>query len=638
MIVATAGHIDHGKTTLVKALTGVDADRLPEEKRRGMTIDLGFAYLSTDDAQPIGFIDVPGHERLIHNMLCGVTGIDFALLVVAADDGPMPQTREHLAILDILGIARGAVALTKVDRVERARAAEVGAAIRSMLADTSLAAAPLFEVSATTGAGVEALLNHLRSVARGWTAPEPAGNFRLAIDRAFTVAGAGLVVTGTVFSGCIRQGDEARLLASDARVRVRGIHSQNRPAQIGRAGQRCALNIAGTGLAKDRIARGEWVVSGSVPPPSRRLDVRLRIAAIDRRFDHWTSVHVHLGAAETTGRVALLEARALEPGEAGLAQLYLDQPIGAVSGDRFVIRDQPAQRTLGGGRVVDVFPPVRGRSKPERLAALAAMSEDDVRTALASLLAVSPTGIDFGRFGANRNLTSADSKILQDAVPMRTVAAGSTVLGLAPDAWSRLKEAALASLATWHEAEPESPGLAEARLFAARPARIAPGLSAAMAADLARDGRVLRDGALVRLPTHTRTMTAVDAALWRRIEPLLASGGRAPPALADLALTLQEDSTKLERMLVRAARHGLVVRVGKTRFLLPSALRELGEIAEAVARTGPLTAAGYRDRAGIGRNLAIEVLEHFDRIKFTHRQGDVRKVLKPAAQAFGPAP
>jgi selenocysteine-specific elongation factor len=557
---------------------------------------------------------------------------------VAADDGPMPQTREHLAILDILGIARGAVALTKIDRVEPARTAEVGAAIRSMLADSSLAAAPLFEVSAATGAGVEALRSHLGSFAKSWTAPEPAGNFRLAIDRAFTIAGAGLVVTGTVFSGSIRQGDEARLLASDMRVRVRGIHAQNRSAEAGRAGQRCALNIAGTGLAKDRIARGEWVVTGDVPPPTRRLDVRLRIAAIDRRFDHWTPVHVHLGAAETTGRVALLEARALEPGTAGLAQLYLDQPIGAVAVDRFVIRDQPAQRTLGGGRVVDVFPPVRGRSKPERLAALAAMAEGDARTALAKLLAASPGGIHLGRFGANRNLTPADAKTLQDAVPMRTVATGSTVLGLAPDAWNRLKEAALRSLAAWHKAEPESPGLAETRLLAARPARIAPGLSAAMAADLARDGLVLRDGAFVRLPTHTRTMSAVDAALWRRIEPLLASGGRAPPALADLALALREEPTNLERMLVRAARHGLVARVGKTRFLLPSTLRELGEIAEALAKAGALTAAAYRDRAGIGRNLAIEVLEHFDRIKFTHRQGDARRVLKPAARAFGSTP
>ena len=260
MIIATAGHVDHGKTLLIKSLTGVDTDRLPEEKKRNLTIDLGFAYLPMEGAETIGFIDVPGHERFIRNMLCGVAGIDFVLFVVAADDGPMPQTEEHLAILDLLGVTRGAVALTKIDRVEEKRAVEVAEQIDVLLASTSLEGIPMFPVSAMTGDGIDGLKSHLLETATALPPRAAAGNFRLAIDRSFDVVGAGFVVTGTVFSGEITAGDGARVLGADMHVRVRGIHSQNAKAEAGRAGQRCALNLAGIGLKKDLIARGDWLI------------------------------------------------------------------------------------------------------------------------------------------------------------------------------------------------------------------------------------------------------------------------------------------------------------------------------------------------------------------------------------------
>ncbi|MBM3488132.1 MAG: selenocysteine-specific translation elongation factor, partial [Alphaproteobacteria bacterium] len=367
MIVATSGHVDHGKTLLVRALTGIDTDRLPEEKARAMTIDLGFAYWPTPAGDRIGFVDVPGHERFVRNMVCGVAAIDFVLLVVAADDGPMPQTREHIAILSLLGVGRGALVVTKIDRVEPGRVTAVIEAMRPLLAPTPLAFIPAFPVSALTGDGMTALADHLADAARTIGARSDANGFRLAVDRVFTVAGAGLVVTGTAVAGHVAVGDTLHVLSIAAPVRVRAIRVHDRPAERGLAGQRIALNLAG-GVAKADVARGDWIVADGVPAPVARLDGEIRVLASEKRpFAHWTPVHVHLGAAETVGRVALLDRAAIAPGGAGLAQLRLDRPIGAVFADRFVLRDQSGQRTIGGGRVIDLAPPARGRARPDRL-------------------------------------------------------------------------------------------------------------------------------------------------------------------------------------------------------------------------------------------------------------------------------
>ena len=616
MIVATAGHVDHGKTSLVKALTGVDADRLPEEKKRGMTIDLGFAYLPLA-SRVVGFVDVPGHERFVHNMLCGVPGIDFALLVVAADDGPMPQTREHLAILDLLGVSRAAVALTKIDRVAPGRVDEVAAEIGALLATTSLAGAPVFPLSSVSGAGVDALKVHLEHAARGTALREARGNFRMSVDRCFTIAGAGLVVTGTAMSGAIALGDEVRALLAGACARVRSIHAHNAPSQSGRAGQRLALNLAGIEGRKP-IARGDWIVRGEVPPPVRRIDARLRV--VDARpLAHWTPVHVHLGAAHVLGRVAVLEGDAIAPGESARVQLVLDQAIGAVRGDGFVVRDQSARRTLGGGAVIDVFPPPRGRAKPGRLAWLTAMELADDAGALRALLARAPAGVDLARFAANRNLRG---KVSLPECPMM-VAAG---LGFAPEAWSALKETALKGLAAWHAHAPDSSGLAEEKLVASP--RLLRAALAALVDELAAEGAVVRDGLGVRLASHQVRFSGADAMLWNGALAVLEKSALRPPTLAELASGLKTDAKKLEAALSQASRQGLVVRVSKTRFFLPAALRRLEEIARGAAdRGGAITAAAFRDGSGIGRNAAIEVLEYFDRIKFTRRVGDAHLLL-----------
>ena len=594
MIVATAGHVDHGKTSLVRALTGVDTDRLPEEKRRGMTIDLGFAYRG-----PLGFVDVPGHERFVHNMLAGVGGVDLALLVVAADDGVMPQTREHLAIVDLLAIARGIVAITKTDRVPQDRVLEVESETKRLLSTTRLAAAPMFRVSSLSGEGIAALRAHLEKLSREIGERKARGNFRLAVDRCFTLPGAGLIVTGTALSGEVKVGDEVRALLAGPRARVRSIHAHHAPAGRGRAGLRLALNLAGLD-GKARIARGDWIVAGNVPPAVPRFDARMREAPGEKLRDGMP-VHVHLGAADVLGRIALLDGERL-------AQLVLAQPVGAVRGDRFIVRDQSSRRTLGGGTVIDVFPPPRGRAKPERLAWLRAMEIDDDEEALSALLGLSPRGVDLARFSANRNLPSVSG--------IRFSAAH----------WQALRDSALATLAAWHRESPERGGLPVDRLLEG--SRVARETLERLVDELVREGAIAHDATGVRLRSHSVTISPADEAVWKKVRPALEKAALRPPSVAELAASLKEDAKRLETALARLERHGLVVRVAKNRFFLPGAVGELRRLAADIAsQEGKILAAAYRDRSGIGRNVTIEVLEYFDRIKFTRRAGDAHVLV-----------
>ncbi|MGL6109304.1 MAG: selenocysteine-specific translation elongation factor, partial [Rubrivivax sp.] len=364
MIIGTAGHIDHGKTSLVKALTGIDADRLKEEKERGITIDLGFAYKPLPDGEVLGFVDVPGHEKLVRNMLAGATGIDHVMLVVAADDGPMPQTREHLAILDLLGLAHGVVALSKCDLVTPTRLAEARAEVRALLAHSLLAEAPILALSSLTGEGIDALLEHLEHARAALSPRRQQGQFRLAVDRSFTLAGIGTVVTGTAVAGQVAVGERLKLSPRGLDVRVRGIHAQNRQAREGRAGQRLALNLAG--VDKADVRRGDWLVAEALHAPTQRFDARVQLLAGESRpLAHWTPVHLHLGAEDVGARVMLLEGAAVAPGRSALIQLSLERPIGALHGDRFILRDQSALRTLGGGVVIDAFPPASRRRREQ---------------------------------------------------------------------------------------------------------------------------------------------------------------------------------------------------------------------------------------------------------------------------------
>ena len=635
MIIATAGHIDHGKTLLVKALTGTDADRLPEEKKRGMTLDLGFAYTDLANGTRLGFIDVPGHERLVHNMLAGMTGIDCALLVVAADDGPMPQTREHLAILDLLGVSRGLVALTKIDRVPEERVREVRDEIELMLAESTLAAAPVYPVSAITNTGVDVLASRITELSGEIDSKAGDGHFRLGIDRVFTVAGAGLVVTGTAFSGTVTREDRLWIAGFDTQARVRGIHANNAESDTGQAGDRLAINLAG--IDKGDIARGDWLVADPALGLYRKLDVRLRIVADARRpLRHWTPVHVHVGARNVTGRVAVLGAEAIKPGQNALAQLVLDEALSTCANDRFVIRDQSAQVTIGGGHVIDLFPPRRGRARADRLAILEALDTSDHTAALAAALSLSETGLPLGEFMATRNLSEAEAQAALSSSDAVVVGDGTGRLALSHTAWSARRAEFLTALDSFHRTNSDRLGPASAQLRHGLGRYIPEALFDALVSALVADGTIASDGMLLHRPEHRPGLTGDDARHWALLQPLLEETPEAPPVIHDLAANTELTIGASMKTLRQAVRMGMAVQIAGNRFFTLAGLRAHAEIfAEMIAADGRVGVSDFRKAAGIGRNLAVEVLEYFDRLKLSQRDGNIRRQVKSVKEVFG---
>jgi len=642
MILATAGHIDHGKTALVRALTGVDADRLPEEKRRGLTIDLGFAYTTLPDGTELGFVDVPGHERFLPNMLAGVLSIDRVLLIVAADDGPRPQTLEHLDIIELIGVAEVTAVMTKIDRVPAERRAAVEAEIAALLAEAGYAGSPIYPVASLSGEGIPALAEHLRAVARAAAAARAAhpvsGGFRLAIDRAFSLPGVGLVVTGTAASGEVAIGDRLTLSPRGVELRVRGVHAHNHTVERAKEGERCALNLAGSIPDGAEPGRGDWALDPALHKPVSRLDLGITVSrAAPAPVRDGLPVHFHLGTADRVGRLAVLGARAIAPGEAGFVQIDFEHPIGALWGDRVVIRDHMARHTLAGGRVLDPGPPRRGRSRPERLAALGALAEPDAGDALERLLDCAGI-VALAPFALARNLPQGEVEDLVDAGGFCRVAVGGAAIALSPAHLARLGDSITASLAAWHSAQPDALGPARGALFARlRGAAPEAALDAALAA-LVAAGQVVRDGAMLRLPGHEARLSREDERLWERVRPLLAAAELRPPRVRELAAALGLEPESLTRFLKRIERFGRVAPVAANRVFLPETIGRLADLAAALAEDSPehsFTASLFKDRSGIGRNLTIEVLEYLDAIGVTTRVGDARIVLRSAAELFG---
>ena len=629
MIVATAGHVDHGKTTLIRLLTGVDTDRLPEERRRGMSIDIGFAHADLGGGRPVGFVDVPGHERFLRNMLAGVAAVDFALLVVAADDGVMPQTVEHLAVLELLGIERGAVALTKTDRVDAARVADVRAQIAALLAPTGLRDAPVFPVSGATGAGIATLRAHLAQAQQALARRAQGGNFRLAVDRSFTLAGIGLVATGAVLSGSVAIGDSLLLSPAGLAARVRAIHVHDEAVTQAAAGMRCALNLAGD-IRRDDVGRGDWLLAPLTHAPAQRIDVRVQAwRQADAALAHWTPVQVHLGAAEQSGRIALLEGKAVAPGEAAYAQLVLERPLPAFYGDRFILRSQSGQRVIAGGTVIAPSDEGQRLSKPARLARLRAQDTPDAAQALSALLLAEPQGIALDDFIRSRNLTGDEAAQLGQGVDMHLVEEGDGRLALDAGHWRALQSRLCETVAGWHALHPDCIGPGDAVLMHAMRARARPAaMRSAIRLALAQ-GMLVRDRRLLRLPSHSPDLLAPDQALLDRAEPLLRAAGLRAPIVGELAAALGMERAALLAFFERISRLGYLEPVAPNRYFLPETVAALaamaGELANASDK-GEFDAAQYRNRTGIGRNLTIEVLEYLDRIGVTRYAGGRRRM------------
>ena len=585
MIVATAGHVDHGKTALVRALTGVDTDRLPEEKRRGMSIDLGFAY-----SGPLAFVDVPGHERFVRNMAAGVTGIDLALLVVAADDGPMPQTREHLTILEHLGAPRLLAVLSKIDRVAPERRAEAQAELRALVPQ-----AEIVQVSSVTGEGVEALRARLLDLAQD-VAPRGAGErFRMHVDRAFVIDGLGLVVTGTIASGAVAAGDEVQILPAGRKARVRSLRANNGEAARAQAGQRCALALHG--VAREDVGRGHVVADAGPAPVSKHLDVE--VAWFGAPLARPRTLGVHLGTA-------MLQARLAPHGR--FARLAFAHGVSAWHGDRLLLRDPGTQRLVGAATVVDSLPPARGAGRRERIAGL------DAAQALDALLAEGVVDLDWYEKVFHLAPCAVPATMAFELRGARHV--------MREASWREQCEALERAVAEWHAAHPESVG--------PRPGDVGAPL-VAIVEFLIGAGRLAREGASLRLPQHHPVLSAKDEALWAKIAPLLEGDGAKPPRVHELAAELRMEPKAVTEFLQRAARAGRVHRVAPNRFFLPGAVERLVNLAvsldEETAHQG-FGAATFRDRCGLGRNLTIEVLEFLDSSGYTRRAGDLRRARR----------
>lgn len=639
MIIGTAGHIDHGKTTLVRALTGVDTDRLKEEKERGISIELGYAYTPLPNGEVLGLIDVPGHERFVHTMAAGAVGIDHALLVVAADDGLMPQTREHLDIVLLLGVRQATVALSKTDRASPERRAQVRADIAALLAPTPLAGAPVFETAAQQpdDPGVAALRQHLHTLAQAAPARPRQGLFRLAVDRVFTLAGQGTVVTGTVFGGQVQVGDTLQHSASGQSVRLRSLHAQNQNRPEGHAGQRCALNLVG--IAKDEIHRGDWIADPRALQASRRIDVHLRLLPDAPALAQWAPVHLHLGTAHLTAHVALLQSERIEPGTEVRAQLVLDAPVFVLPGDRLILRNAQASRTIAGGWVLDPEAPERKRRSPERTATLDALealvSTGDARPLIAS----APLGLPRSQLQRllGRALVPAELQDVAIAIPL----GADDALLIDPVRWQPLRDQVLARLAQFHDKNPDEPGLNAARLR-----RMAlPGLAQPQHEALWRglidtllgEQQIAQTGAWLHLPGHRVQLSAAEQTLWQPMQGSLQAGRYDPPWVRDLAREHPSAEEAVRQLLRKQARQGLVFQVVKDLFYAAGPMDELAALVAQLAADHPqglVEAAAFRDATGLGRKRAIQILEFFDRVGYTRRVRDAH-LLRPDAHWQG---
>ena len=622
-VIGTAGHVDHGKSTLVKALTGIDPDRLAEEKARAMTIDLGFAWLTLPSGQSVSVVDVPGHERFIKNMLAGVGGIDAALLVVAADEGPMPQTVEHLAILDLLGVDRGVIVLTKADAAEADWLDLVREEIRELVSTTTLADAPIVAVSAITGEGLPALLDTLEAVLASAPGTQSGNAPRLPVDRVFSVSGFGTVVTGTLSGGEIATGDELRLYPGDRRARVRGLQSHQEKVSRALPGRRTAVNLSG--ITTEEVRRGDVLAPPGIMTPSQRLDARIRLLSdAPVALKQNDEVDFFTGAAELPARITLLDRERLDPGESAWVQFRFRAPVAVLKNDRFIVRRPSPSETLGGGEIVDPHPPRHRRFRPETIAALETLAAGAPDEILLQALEQRPVEIKELRVGAaGLSAAQVDEALAQlvaegDAVVLGVLgrAAGSSDFAIATSLLGSLTQQITEVLRSHHASQPLRPGLA--REEARRRLGISqPRLFDELIATLAGTGALIDDGATLRLPQFRMTLDPARRAAADQYLAAIRAHPYTPPGPHEHGLDA-ETLAALEHL-------GEVAKIADGVYFAPEAWDALvnGTLAF-IDSNDSITLSQFRDYFGTSRKYAQAALEYLDQLKYTRRIGDDR--------------
>jgi len=606
VILGTAGHIDHGKSTLVTALSGIDPDRLAEEKRRGMTIDLGFAHMRLPSGRQIGIVDVPGHARFIRNMLAGAHGIDVVLLVVAADEGVMPQTREHLEIIDLLDVRHGVVALTKIDLVDEMWYELVEGEVRKALAHTALEGSAICGVSAVSGQGLSELVSSLDAAFDMVEPKVDLGRPRVPIDRVFTMSGFGTVATGTLVDGTIAVGDELQVVPGGATARVRGLQQHNQKVDTAVPGNRIAVNLIG--VEKSQVERGDVLARPGALQATRRIDARTRVlASAPRGLRHGAELLLHTGTVEVGCRAILLEGDTIEPGEEGWTQLYLERPIAAANDDRFILRIPSPSRTVAGGQIKDVAPRKHPRHDAAVRESLERRAAGDV---LQEELRKYPRGVALSALLKATLATDADVSRLQ----ARRV--GEWLF--AQEAWSAVADRAERELAAYHAEHPLRRGMPREELRSRL--GIQPGLFPSVVKALADEQRVEeRDGEVAAL-SHQVADQASGGPAGLLLE-LLGAEPFAPPSLAEAMRTAGATPEIVRALAQRGDLERLSDDVAFTRLAYERAVVTVREL---IATTGSVSVAQLRDRLGASRRPMLALLEHLDAVKVTRRVGDAR--------------
>ena len=628
-IIGTAGHIDHGKTSLIKALTGFDTDRLKEEKERGISIDLGFAHLDLVDGTSAGIVDVPGHERFIKNMLAGAHGIDLVLFTVAADDGVMPQTEEHLDIVHLLGVKMAIFVITKADLVPPPRVAEVGEEIDILTLGTVLENSPKIAVSSATGQGIAELKERIAEILHGRNKKAPSGYFRLPVDRAFVLQGHGVVVTGTGLSGEIKVGEQVRCLPGDHIFRVRSLQVHGKSVENAGWGQRVAMNLTGPDRAE--IARGHVICHEKISLVTDRFDAHLEVRPGARKgLKNHQRVRVHLGAAERLGKIVILGAgEKIEPKQSAFCQIMIAEPLLALRGDHFILRDETARRTLAGGVIINPWAQRHKRGErrlQDRLDALlkgdtAALTEAYIESNAAFALPIE----------AIYQFLNVREDQIRDAIEqiknLHLLSAEGEKLYTTDEKWRRVKEQMLELLKAFHEAHPLVPGMDMEELRGKLVYTLSPKIFRVVTDALVGEKLIAREENLLRLASHRVQLGGQEKSLMDKIKKLLGDQPLAPPDLKEIEKQAAVPRNRLNEVMRLLEREGAVVRITTDMYFLTSSIEQLRQtLRKYLTEKGEMTAASFRDLIGSSRKYTIPLLEFFDRDGLTIRIGDIRRL------------
>jgi len=628
VVMGTAGHVDHGKTSLIKALTGIDTDRLKEEKERGITIELGFAFLPLSNGRTLGIVDVPGHEKFIKNMVAGAAGIDFVMLVIAADEGIMPQTREHVDICALLGISKGVVALTKTDMVDADWLSLVTDDIRIFLEKTFLKGAPIIPISSLTGAGLPDLMSALESMTGQIEAEADAGLFRLPIDRVFTMRGFGTVVTGTLISGQIGVGEEVEIQPVSLKAKVRGLQVHNRTVNIAEAGQRTAINLQG--IDKAMIDRGNVLVVPGTFEPTRRIDTAFEyLAAGEKKLKNRTLVRFHASTSEIIARVIFMEREFIEPGEHAYAQLFLESPAVVMAGDRFVIRSYSPVTTIGGGMVIDPLPRKHKRLAPGSAEELAVLHSGDRAEKILTIIRRSGLeGIDLPhlviRTGIHR---SQLTKILDGMVSRRQVVQveHEPLRVVSASIYETLQSALIRELETYHKKDALKGGLAKEELRSTMGSYITTKLFNMALKDLEKIGKIVIDKENIRMSTHRVDLKGDMEDLRSGMVSLYKDGGLAPPTIKEVSEQFSAQKSQAAKILNVMLREGVLVKISEDIYYHREIIDNLREeYKRMLIKEGKATPASFKELTGLSRKYIIPLMEYFDMTKLTIRAGEHR--------------